>query len=339
MALLFAAAAALPPGPLDFKAQSMRIEPKERRVLLDGEVHLTRDDLTVTGDHAVAEYAQQKPGPPVRKRRRTPVSEGTLGGQSVDRFIVDGKVHVERGARTADGEHADLDVPGQTLVLTGTRQAPPVLRDGSETLSGERILLKLDSEDVDVKQPRVVLRRSLPEQGSAKPSSPVSVEADRLVLVKASRLARFTDDVVVRRGDTVVKSPRMDARYDADGQLTRLELRGGVDVRQGDRRATGETADYDARERTLVLLGDPRLYDKDDVLSGDRIDLALDSKEVRVEKAKGRLRPEAHKSEGGAGVSPATGGGQRPEHPEAGVGVSPATGGGRGPEHPEGGAP
>jgi hypothetical protein len=112
-----------------------------------------------------------------------------------------------------------------------------------------------------------------------------------------------------------------------------------VDVRQGDRRATGETADYDARERTLVLLGDPRLYDKDDVLSGDRIDLALDSKEVRVEKAKGRLRPEAHKSEGGAGVSPATGGGQRPEHPEAGVGVSPATGGGRGPEHPEGGAP
>ncbi|MGE5047636.1 MAG: LptA/OstA family protein, partial [Deltaproteobacteria bacterium] len=111
---------------------------------------------------------------------------------------------------------------------------------------------------------------------------------------------RFTDDVVVRRGDAVVKSPRMDARYDGDGQLTRLELRGGVDVRQGDRRATGQTADYDAEQRTLVLLGDPRLYDKGDVLAGDRIALSLDSKEVRVDKAKGRLRPEAHRAEGTA---------------------------------------
>jgi lipopolysaccharide transport protein LptA len=126
------------------------------------------------------------------------------------------------------------------------------------------------------------------------------VEADHLLLLQARRLARFTDDVVVRRGDTVVRSPRMEARYDADGQLTRLELRGGVDVRQGDRRATGESADYDAQARTLVLQGDPKLYDQGDVLTGDRIDLALDSKEVRVERARGRLRPEAHKGEGGA---------------------------------------
>jgi lipopolysaccharide transport protein LptA len=120
------------------------------------------------------------------------------------------------------------------------------------------------------------------------------------VLTQARKLARFTEGVVIRRGDTVVRSPRMDARYGADGQLTRLELRGGVDVRQGDRRATGQTADYDAGSRTLVLQGDPRLYDQGDVLTGERIDLALDSREVRVERARGRLRPEAHKGEGGA---------------------------------------
>lgn len=300
MAILLAAAAALPPGPLDFKAQSMRIEPKERRVVLDGDVRLNRGDLTVTGDHAIAEYAQQKAKPASRKRGRKSAPEETLGGQAVEKFIVDGKVHVQRGTRTADGEHGVVDVPAQTLVLTGTRASPPLLRDGSETLSGERILLRLDSEDVDVKEPRLTLRRSLAEQGPAAPAAPMKVEADHLILMKASRLARFTDDVVVRRGDAVVKSPRMDARYDGEGQLTRLELRGGVDVRQGDRRATGQTADYDAEQRTLVLLGDPRLYDKGDVLAGDRIALSLDSKEVRVDKAKGRLRPEAHRAEGTA---------------------------------------
>ena len=189
-------------------------------------------------------------------------------------------------------------MPAQTLVLTGTPDSPPVVRDGSEMLSGDRILLRLDSEDVDVIRPRLVLRRSLSEEGDARPT-PVKVEAEHLVLLQARRLARFRDDVVVRRGDAVARSPRMEARYDADGQLTRLELRGGVDVRQGDRRATGESADYDAHARTLVLVGDPKLYDQGDVLTGDRIDLALDSKEVRVERARGRLRPEVHKGEKG----------------------------------------
>ena len=297
-AVLLLAAAALPSGPLDFKARDMRIEPQDRRVVLDGDVHLSREDLNVTGEHAVAEYAKEQRAPPRRPRgRKKEASDAIVGGQSVERFTVIGNVHVQRGSRTSDGEHGVVDVKGQTLVLTGTAQTPPIIRDGSETLSGERILLRLDSEDVDVVRPKVVLRRSLAEEGQPVP---VKVEADHLLLLQARRLARFTDDVIVRRGDAVVRSPRMEARYDGEGQLTKLELRGGVDVRQGERRATGQNADYDAKARTLVLVGDPKLYDQGDVLTGDRIDLALDSKEVHVERARGRLRPEAHKGERGA---------------------------------------
>jgi lipopolysaccharide export system protein LptA len=94
----------------------------------------------------------------------------------------------------------------------------------------------------------------------------------------------------------------MDARYDDSGQLTTLYLRGGVEMRQGDRRALAQNADYDARTRELVLTGEPRLFDRGDVLVGERIGLALDSHEVRVERAHGRLRPEAHQDEARAGV-------------------------------------
>jgi len=288
MIALLLAAATLPPGPLHFKADDMRYQPKERRIFLDGEVHLTRADLNVTGDHAVADYAEVPKAP-----KRASSSETRL---EVERFTVDGKVHAVRGTRIADGEHGVMDVPGQTLVLTGTDRVPPVLREGAETLSGERILWRLDSEDVDVVRPRLFLKRSLPSETQKSPT-PVRVEAQHMVLHKEARLAKFTDDVVVRRGDTVVKSPKMDAHYDQDGQLTILEMRGGVDMRQGDRRATGQSADYDAKSRTLVLLGDPKLYDRGDVLAGDRIDMALDSKEVHVEKAKGKLRPDTHKDE------------------------------------------
>ena len=67
---LLMAAAVLPAGPLDFKARNMRIEPQERRVVLEGDVQLTRGDLSVTGQHAVAEYAKEQPASAQRPRGR-----------------------------------------------------------------------------------------------------------------------------------------------------------------------------------------------------------------------------------------------------------------------------
>jgi lipopolysaccharide export system protein LptA len=286
MALLLAAAA-LPQGSVDFSAGQMRIDSKERRVHLDGEVKIVRGDLTVTGDHAVAFYAAQQ-----KKALGT-----SVGGQSIDRFTVDGHVHVQRATRTGVGEHGDLNMVEQTMVLTGAPEAPPVLREGDETLSGDRILFHLDNDDVDVQKPRLVLRRAMPDE---KAPVPMRVEATSLMVQKARQVAHFAGNVVVHREDMIVKSPRMDAIYDKDGQLTRLELRGGVDLREGDRRATGENADYDARTRIVVLTGDPRLYDRGDMLTGDRIDMALASKDVHIERVRGRVRPDAHKDEMGA---------------------------------------
>jgi lipopolysaccharide transport protein LptA len=297
IALLLAAAQSLPQGPVDFSAHDLRMEMKDHRVLfLDGDVRLNRGGLLVTGDHAVADLAneQQKPKPAKGKQKQVAQAQS----QAIDKFTIDGNVHVQRGTRTADGAHGVVDMPAQTLVLTGTEQEPPVLRDGTEQLSGDRILMHIDSEDVEVQKPHLLLHRSLPE-GAEKKGAPqaVRVEAEHMDLHQAQRLARFTDDVVVRRADMVAKSPKMDARYDADGQLTTLQMRGGVDLRQGQRRATGQTADYDARLRKMVLLGDPKLYDRGDVLAGDRIELSLDTSEVHVEKGKGHLRPDIHKNE------------------------------------------
>jgi len=298
VAVLLAAATptGLPPGPVDFSAQQMRFEAKDRRVLyLDGDVHLNRGDLTVLSDHAIADLADEHRPKPAPKKR----SKAKPATREIEKFTVDGNVHVSRGARTADGEHGVVDMSAQTLVLTGTKIAPPILHDGPEILEGERILLHTDTDDVDVQKPHLVLHRALPDKAlpDADAQAPMRVDAERLVLHNQAKLARFTDDVVVRRGDAVMKSPRMDARYDKDGDLTLLEMRGGVDMRQGDRRATGQSADYDAKARTMVLLGEPKLYDRGDVLVGDRIELSLDSSEVRVSKGRAHLRPEAHKDE------------------------------------------
>ena len=306
MALALAAVVqqAVPAGPVDFDADQATMEPRDHRTLLDGKVRLRRGDLTVTGDHAIAEFSQQQtsdvPGRSKKAKAKATAASGSVVGQQLQRFTIDGHVHMERGTRTADGAHGVVDLPGQTLVLTGSPDKEPVLKDGSETLRGERILLHLDNDDVEVAHPKLTLRRSLPEEGAkakaAKPT-PVRVEALKLFLDQVRHVARFSDDVVVHRGDAIVRSPRMDARYDASGQVTRLEMRGGVDLRQGDRRGTSKNADYDAQTREVVLTGAPRLYDRGDVLEGDRIGLGLDSKEVKIEKARGSVRPEVHQDE------------------------------------------
>jgi lipopolysaccharide transport protein LptA len=306
--MIFAAlafvAAAVPPGPLDFTAQTLRTEPKERRAYLHGAVQISRGNFVVLCDDAVADFAEEKPktkpGKGSKKVQKASTMAPGLLGSEVRHFTLDGHVRMQRGKRTAEAEHGELDNEAQTLLLTGGNgKEEPVLRDGPETLTGERILLHLDSEDVNVVHPRLVLRRSVPETPEEKIPSPTRVEASKLFLDRSEQLARFTDEVVVRRGDMTVRGPLMDARYDKSGEVTRLLLSGGVEMRQGDRRAVAQKADYDPRAKELILTGQPRLFDRGDTLAGDRITVNLDSHEVRVDRAHGLLRPRSP-SAGGA---------------------------------------
>ncbi|GAC1338075.1 MAG: hypothetical protein NVSMB23_05350 [Myxococcales bacterium] len=317
----------MPRGPVVYSAERLTIDPdpRARRVLLEEHVRLERGDLVVTGDRATGDLSA--PGAAARPKRRTrgasarkqeaPLFAGGPGDE-VRRFTVDGHVHVERQGRSADAAHAEYDGEKQTLLLTGASESAvpparggpsgPVLRDGSETLSGERILLHLETDDVEVSRPRLVLHRSegpgdpgrgAAREGASQPVVPIRVEAQGLRLDAARRVARFSDQVVVHRGDVSVRGPQMDARYDKAGDLTQLLLSGGVELLEGDRRATGRAAAYDAATRKVVLTGNPTLYDRGDQLAGERIEMGLDSREVKVDRARGRLRPEVHQREEG----------------------------------------
>ena len=64
------------------------------------------------------------------------------------------------------GRTAPICVDMQNLFAEATPWPPPwmphvlpVVRAGSETLSGERIVLRLDNDDLDVQRPKVVLKR------------------------------------------------------------------------------------------------------------------------------------------------------------------------------------
>ena len=330
LALGLGQSAPAPQGPVRYRADLLRSEPKEHKVTLDGDVHLARGDLVVTGAHAVAELASEKDaskpvppepgkgGKPGKPTKAAPAPPSVPGLGNFQRFTVDGQVHVERAGRTADADHALYDAASQTLTLTGPAAAReglkaspvPVLRDGQEELAGDKIVLRLDRDDVDVVRPKLVLRRSQTAAGngpeSKGPPVPVRIDARTLVIDQDRRVLHFRDEVVLHRGDLLVVGPRLDARYDAGGDIEALTMTGGVLLRQGTRRASGKVATYSATTRRVALTGDPKLVDRGDELQGEKIELAVDTEEVWVEKARGRLHPDEHQGESVPAPKPQT---------------------------------
>jgi len=319
------------PGPVSWQAARMRTESRAHHIFLDGEVQITRTDLLVLGDKAVADMAEETPlteraataqagavksadAKAAKQKARAEKVEIPGLGETIERFTIDGAVHVEHGGRIADGDHAIYDAPAQTLTLEGpARQGPhlaqpsplPVLRDDKEILTGETILMHLESDEIDVAQPKLTLLRSqAPGADASTPPVPARVEAKTLNVDQDRHRMRFREQVVLHRGDLVVTGPRMDARSGEDGEIDQLEMSGGVQLHQGTRRAVGRNAVYDAKARTVVLTGDPRLYDRGDELRGERIEMALDSDEVRVQQVRARMHPDAHSGEQTAAAKP-----------------------------------
>jgi lipopolysaccharide transport protein LptA len=283
-------------------ADVLTTDPKDRLVHLDGHFWLTRGDLLVRGDRAVGEPAQGE---------EAKAAPGLVS--SFKKVTVEGNVHVERAGRTADGQRAVYDLEASQVVLEGPAApgaAGPVLRDGQERLSGARVLLFTERDEVQVASPSLVLHRSqLAGKDEKGPPQPVQIDASQLRIDQERKVLHFTGDVRLQRGELLVRGPVLDARYGDEAaqggergqgqEIVEAVVSGGASLRQGARRATGQTATYTASDRKVVLLGDPRLYDQGDEARGERIELEVDSGRVRIEKVRSRIFPARHQGEQG----------------------------------------
>lgn len=118
---------------------------------------------------------------------------------------------------------------------------------------------------------------------SVDSDAPVRIESDELEVRDRERMAVFAGNVVVRQGDTTLRTPRLEVHYTAAtspataeqpgaGQsISRLAARGGVVVETRDQKATGDWADFDMDSQEIVLGGDVVLTQGQNVLRGGRL--------------------------------------------------------------------
>jgi len=152
----------------------------------------------------------------------------------------------------------------------------------------------LDTEDVDVQKPRLVLRRPVPEADQA-PQLPTRVEASRLSLDRRSAWPASPTTWWCAEA-TWSSAAAHGAHYDSSGQLTTSTCAAESSCARASA-ARWRRTPITTRAARAAATGEPRVFDRGR-RAGRRADRAgAGYARVRVERAHGRLRPEAHQDE------------------------------------------
>jgi lipopolysaccharide export system protein LptA len=117
---------------------------------------------------------------------------------------------------------------------------------------------------------------------------PVTVDSDRMERFGKESLVIFTGKVVARQNNSVQYADRMEVYLDEKGdRILRTVSTGSVRIITRDcRTGTAKRAEYFDLEQRVVLIGNARVWEDDNVVSGDTITIFLSQDRSIVEGAK-----------------------------------------------------
>ena len=115
----------------------------------------------------------------------------------------------------------------------------------------------------------------------------LQITADRSSWDLKNHRAHFTDNVVVTRGDVILRCAALEVTYAGATTIDTVVATGGVVVERGERRAEADRAELTGRNGKIVLTGKPRLSEGVNALAGERITLWLDDEKADCEGGSG----------------------------------------------------
>ena len=143
-------------------------------------------------------------------------------------------------------------------------------------------------------------------------SQPVTVDADKMERFGKEGLVVFTGNVVARQNNSVQYADRMEVYVDERGdRILRTISTGSVRIITRDcRTGTARRAEYYDLDQRVVLLGNARVWQEDNVVSGETITIYLSQdrsvvQSGRQERVKAVFYPKDEKKDGQPPAKPA----------------------------------
>jgi lipopolysaccharide export system protein LptA len=124
-------------------------------------------------------------------------------------------------------------------------------------------------------------------------SQPVTVDADKMERFGKENLVVFTGNVVARQDGSVQHTDRMEVYLDERGdRILRTVSSGNVKIATKDCRfGAAQRAEYFEPQKLVRLIGNARVWQEDNVVTGDTIDFYLSEDRAVVEAGKqGRVK-------------------------------------------------
>jgi len=153
------------------------------------------------------------------------------------------------------------------------------------------------------KEKENVKKKALPETNEAKlassvdKSQPIDVTSDKVESYWKENLVIFKGNVIARQKDMVIYADSLEVVTNEDGKgIERVIAGGNVKIQQGLRVAHCQKAVFYNLDQKLVLTGDPKVSEGDNIVLGDEIILDIDKNRVEVKggpsgRGKAKVQP------------------------------------------------
>ena len=130
---------------------------------------------------------------------------------------------------------------------------------------------------------------------------PIQIISDRLDAYDDKGMVLFSGNVVATQDNTVIHSDELYIYYDKQnsmgdslagtttdsGKIERIELKGNVTMKRGERTVTGDRAIFYNAEQKIVVTGNSVMSEGDNVIKGDRITVFLEENRGVVDSSGG----------------------------------------------------
>ena len=139
------------------------------------------------------------------------------------------------------------------------------------------------------KEKENVKKKVFPETNEAKlldsvdKSQPIDVTSDKVETYGKENLVIFKGNVIARQKDMVIYADSVEVLTNEDGKgIERVTAGGNVKIQQGLRVANCQKAVFYNLDQKLVLTGDPKVSEGDNVVLGDEIIFDIDKNRLEV---------------------------------------------------------
>ncbi len=134
---------------------------------------------------------------------------------------------------------------------------------------------------------------------AANSDTPIHIEADRMESNSSKNIVVFTGNVETKQGDMIINADKMTVYYQklddpkpsssgSSQKIKKILAAGNVRIARGELSAAGDSAEFSASKNKVKLIGNSRVWQDNNLVTGNMVEIDLDTGTSIVERSKNR---------------------------------------------------